>query len=268
MLPQLIATLEGDIDVHDPDAVYPLGRSFLGRMKRRAGKVASSQVRNVAHGVAKVGRATGRVGMQLSRGNVRGAFVDLGRAVTTTVTTPLTMAVGVVDRKASKKLEGVISRNDPTALINRKIFDAVKKAVRPIVAKFAGDLQDGFGDESAVRANLRANRSKILASAAAAGTAAGTAVAGPYCAPVGASLAPAAVDAVIEEIVKKARSLANGTAAAPAADAATTDAPAAAPAADAATTDAPAAATGSKIPTGVKIAAAGVGVYVLSKVLR
>lgn len=254
MLPLLIATLEGDIDVHDPDAVYPLGRSFLGRMKRKAGNVASSQVRNVAHGVAKVGRATGRVGMQLSRGNVRGAFVDLGRAVTTTVTTPFTMAVGTVDRKAASKLEGVISRNDPAALLNRKIFDAVKKAVRPIVAKFAGDLQDGFGDESAVRANLRANRGKILASAATAGAAAGTAVAGPYGAPVGGALAPAAVDAVIEEIVKKARSLANGTAAAPAADAATTDAPAAS--------------TGSTIPTGVKVAAAGLGVFILSKVLR
>ena len=163
MLPLLIATLEGEVDVHNVDSVYPLGRSFLGRMKRKAGNVASSQVRNVGHGVARIGRATGKVAMDVKRGNFQSAFVDLGRAVTTTVSTPLTMAVGVVDRKAASKVEGVIARNDPAALLNRKIFEALKAAVRPIVRKFSGDDLDGFGDESAVRSTLRAQRAKIVA---------------------------------------------------------------------------------------------------------
>ena len=255
MLPLLIATLEGDIDVHDPDEVYPLGRSFLRRVASRTAKAANpvSQVRNVAHGVAKIGRATGRVGMQLSRGNVKGAFVDLGRAVTTTVTTPLTMAVGVVDRSAASKLEGVIARNDPAALINRKIFEAVKAAVRPIVSKFAGDFEDGFGEDAAVpttkKAAIRAARGKIIAASTAAGTAAGTAVAGPYGAPVGAALVPAAVDAIIEEIGNKKS--------------------ATAPAAPAEDTTAPAEETAKTgIPTGVKIGAAAAGAFLLYKVLR
>jgi len=212
VLPLLIATLEGEVDVHDVDSVYPLGRSFLRRAASRVAKAANpvAQVRNVSHGVARIGRATGRVGMQLSRGNVGGAFVDLGRAVTTTVATPFTVAVGAVDKSAGRKLEGVIARNDPGALLNRKILEAVKKAVRPIVSKFAGELDDGFGDESALRASLLANRSKILAASTAAGTAAGTAVAGPYGAPVGASLVPTAVDAVIDEMVAKARKAFDG----------------------------------------------------------
>lgn len=229
MLPLLIATLEGDIDTHDVDSVYPLGRSFLRRAASRVAKAANpvAQVRNVGHGVAKIGRATGRVGMQLSRGNVSGAFVDLGRAVTTTVTTPFTMAVGAVDKDAGRKLEGVISRNDPAALLNRKILEAVKAAVRPIVAKFADDFDDGFGDESSVRASLRANRAKILAASTAAGTAAGTAAAGPYGAPVGAALVPAAVDAIIDEMVAKARKAFNGTPAATTPEAAPEEASAA-----------------------------------------
>ena len=129
MLPLLIATLEGEVDVHDVDSVYPLGRSFLRRAASRVAKAANpvAQVRNVSHGVARIGRATGRVGMQLSRGNIGGAFVDLGRAVTTTVATPFTVAVGAVDKSAGRKLEGVIARNDPGALLNRKILEAVKK---------------------------------------------------------------------------------------------------------------------------------------------
>lgn len=209
MIPLLVATLEGEaVELEAPEV---LGRSFLGRMKRRAGNVASHQVRNIGHGVANVGRATGRVGMQLSRGNVKGAFVDLGRAVTTTVTTPVTMAVGAVSKSAGRKLEGVIRRNDPAALLNRKIFEAVKAAVRPIVAKFAGELEDeleAMGEDAqqlptTKRAALRAARGKILAASTAAGTAAGTSVAGPYGAPVGAALVPAAVDAIIDEIGNK-----------------------------------------------------------------
>lgn len=253
MLPLLIATLEGEVDVHDVDSVYPLGRSFLGRMKRKAGNVASSQVRNVGHGVARIGRATGKVAMDVKRGNFQSAFVDLGRAVTTTVSTPLTMAVGVVDRKAASKVEGVIARNDPAALLNRKIFEALKAAVRPIVRKFSGDDLDGFGDESAVRSTLRAQRAKIVAASVPVGTAIGAKLGGPYGAPIGAGLAPAAVDAVIEEAIAKARSAAAGSSA---------TAAAAEPVTEGNT------ATGSKIPTVVKIAAAGVGVYLLSKVLR
>lgn len=213
----LIATLGGDME-----AVTPLGRSFLGRMKRKAGNVATAPVRAVAHGTANIGRATGRVGMQLSRGNIKGAFVDLGRAATTTLTTPVTMAVSAVAPSAGKKLEGIIKRNDPMALINRKIFEGVKAAVRPIVRKFAGDEDLYLGEDAhpaaaqaaaeasnmiaagaSKKSVLRAARGKIIAASASAGTAAGTAVAGPYGAPVGASLVPAAVDAVIEELTSK-----------------------------------------------------------------
>lgn len=217
MMPLLIATLEGDveeIDVGNLDQVYPLGRSFLRRTASRAGKAVVrsvnpiSQVANVSRMASRVTRATARPLMQLSRGNVRGAFVDLGRAATTTVSAPLTLAVGAVNKDAGKSLERVIARNDPNALINRKIFEAVKAAVRPIVRKFAGEDLDGFGEEPAQipttkRAALRAARGKILAAASTAGAAAGTSVAGPYGAPVGAALAPAAVDAVIEEIGKE-----------------------------------------------------------------
>lgn len=212
----LIATLEGDVDI---ESVTPLGRSFLGRMKRKAGNVAVAPVRAVAHGTANIGRATGRVGMQLSRGNIKGALVDLGRAATTTLTTPVTMAVSAVAPSAGRKLEGIIKRNDPMALINRKIFEGVKAAVRPIVRKFSGDGDLYLGEDAppaaaqaaAEAANmvaagaskksvLRAARGKIIAASTAAGTAAGTAVAGPYGAPIGASLVPSAVDAVIEEL--------------------------------------------------------------------
>ena len=208
MIPLLVATLEGEaVELEAPEV---LGRSWLRRAARAANPVA--QVRNIGHGVANIGRATGRVGMQLSRGNVKGAFVDLGRAVTTTVTPPVTMAVGAVSKSAGRKLEGVIRRNDPAALLNRKIFEAVKAAVRPIVAKFAGELEDeleAMGEDAqqlptTKRAALRAARGKILAASTAAGTAAGTSVAGPYGAPVGAALVPAAVDAVIDEIGNKA----------------------------------------------------------------
>ena len=206
MIPLLVATLEGDSEVIDcPDV---LGRSWFKRVASKAVKSANpvSQIRNVSHATANIGRATGRVGAQLARGNVKGAFVDLGRAVTTTVTNPVTMAVGSVDKDAGRKLEGIIKRNDPNALLNRKIFEAVKKAVRPIVKKFAGEFEEEallLGAEpqpATTKTSLRAARGKILAAATAAGTAAGTAVAGPYGAPVGASLVPAAVDAVIDEI--------------------------------------------------------------------
>jgi hypothetical protein len=206
MIPLLVATLEGDSEVIEcPDV---LGRSWFKRVASKAVKSANpvAQIRNVSHATANIGRATGRVGAQLSRGNVKGAFVDLGRAVTTTVTSPVTMAVGAVNKDAGRELEGIIKRNDPNALLNRKIFEAVKKAVRPIVNKFAGELEGEallLGAESqptTKKAALRAARGKILAAATAAGTAAGTAVAGPYGAPVGASLVPAAVDAVIDEI--------------------------------------------------------------------
>lgn len=208
MIPLLVATLEGDSEILEAPDV--LGRSWLRRTARGVAKAANpvAQVRNVAHGVANIGRATGRVGMDLSRGNIKGAFVDLGRAVTTTVTTPFTMAVGAVNKDAGRKLEGVIKRNDPAALLNRKIFEAVKKAIRPIVNKFAGEIEEealllGADPQTlptTKKAALRAARGKILAASTAAGTAAGTAVAGPYGAPVGAALVPAAVDAVIDEI--------------------------------------------------------------------
>jgi hypothetical protein len=211
----LIATLGGDME-----EVTPLGRSFLRRAASRAVRTVNpvAQIRNVAHGTANIARATGRVGMQLSRGNVRGAFVDLGRAATQTIAAPITTAVSSVDPSAGKKLEGIIRRNDPNALINRKIFDAVKRAVRPIVRQFSGDVF-GFGEETPIttkKAALRAARGKILAASTAAGTAAGTSVAGPYGAPVGAALVPAAVDAVIEEISKAGSK--GATAPAPAAD--------------------------------------------------
>lgn len=251
--PLLVATLEGETE-----EVYPLGRSFLRRQASRAGKVVSAavtapaaivskvsptagrilnpiaQTRNAARGISRITRATARPVMQLSRGNVKGAFVDLGRAVTTTVTAPVTMTAGAVSKSLGQKVEGVIARNDPNALINRKIFEAVKAAVRPIVRKFAGE-DDGtgiFGDDAAAaqaaadvskmvasgaskKAMLRAARGKILAAAGTAGAAAGTSVAGPYGAPVGAALAPAAVDAVIEEIgnEKKTPAASAGTAA-------------------------------------------------------
>ena len=206
MIPLLVATLEGDSEILEAPDV--LGRSWLRRAARGVAKAANpvAQVRNVAHGVANIGRATGRVGMDLSRGNIKGAFVDLGRAVTTTVTTPFTMAVGAVNKDAGRKLEGVIKRNDPAALLNRKIFEAVKKAIRPIVNKFAGEIEEealllGAEPQPATKkAALRAARGKILAASTAAGTAAGTSVAGPYGAPVGAAMVPAAVDAVIDEI--------------------------------------------------------------------
>lgn len=239
----LIATLGGGME-----EVTPLGRSFLRRQASRAGKVASAvvtapaaiiskvspsagrllnpvaQVQNVARTSSRITRATARPLMQLSRGNVRGAFIDLGRAATTTITAPITTAVSSVNAKAGQSLERVIARNDPNALINRKIFEAVKAAVRPIVRKFSGDDWDGFdtfGEEAPAAAAaaaeasqmiaagaskksmLRAARGKIIAAAGTAGAAAGTSVAGPYGAPVGATLVPAAVDAVIEEITSK-----------------------------------------------------------------
>lgn len=241
----LIATLGGGME-----EVTPLGRSFLRRQASRAGKVASAvvtapaaivskvspsagrllnpvaQVQNVARTSSRITRATARPLMQLSRGNVRGAFIDLGRAATTTITAPITTAVSSVNAKAGQSLERVIARNDPNALINRKIFEAVKAAVRPIVRKFSGDDWDGFdtfGEEAPAAAAaaaaaeasqmiaagaskksmLRAARGKIIAAAGTAGAAAGTAAAGPYGAPVGASLVPAAVDAVIEELTSK-----------------------------------------------------------------
>lgn len=239
----LIATLGGDME-----EVTPLGRSFLRRQASRARKVASAvvtapaaivskvspsagrllnpvaQVQNVARTSSRITRATARPLMQLSRGNVRGAFIDLGRAATTTITAPITTAVSSVNAKAGQSLERVIARNDPSALINRKIFEAVKAAVRPIVRKFSGDDWDGFdtfGEEAPAAAAaaaeasqmiaagaskksmLRAARGKIIAASATAGAAAGTSVAGPYGAPVGASLVPAAVDAVIEELTSK-----------------------------------------------------------------
>lgn len=239
----LIATLGGDME-----EVTPLGRSFLRRQASRARKVASAvvtapaaivskvspsagrllnpvaQVRNAARTSSRITRATARPLMQLSRGNVRGAFIDLGRAATTTISAPITTAVSSVNAKAGQSLERVIARNDPNALINRKIFEAVKAAVRPIVRKFSGDDWDGmdsFGEENpqaaaaAAQASqmiasgaskkqmLRAARGKIIAAAGTAGAAAGTSVAGPYGAPVGATLVPAAVDAVIEELTSK-----------------------------------------------------------------
>lgn len=208
MIPLLVATLEGDSEVIEcPDV---LGRSWFKRVASKAVKSANpvAQIRNVSHATANIGRATGRVGAQLARGNVKGAFVDLGRAVTTTVTNPVTMAVGAVNKDAGRSLEGIIKRNDPNALLNRKIFEAVKKAVRPIVNKFAGESEENallLGADpqtlpTTKKAALRAARGKILAASTAAGTAAGAAVAGPYGAPVGASLVPAAVDAVIDEI--------------------------------------------------------------------
>ncbi len=230
----LIATLGGDME-----EVTPLGRSFFRRQASKVGKVASAvvtapaaivskvspsagrllnpvaQVRNAARTSSRITRATARPLMQLSRGNVRGAFIDLGRAATTTISAPITTAVSSVNAKAGQSLERVIARNDPNALINRKIFEAVKAAVRPIVRKFSGDDWDGmdsFGEENpeaaaaAAQASqmiasgaskkqmLRAARGKIIAAAGTAGAAAGTSVAGPYGAPVGATLVPAAED--------------------------------------------------------------------------
>jgi len=235
----LIATLGGDME-----EVTPLGRSWLRRAASRATAVVTApaaivskvspsagrllnpvaQVRNAARTSSRITRATARPLMQLSRGNVRGAFIDLGRAATTTISAPITTAVSSVNAKAGQSLERVIARNDPNALINRKIFEAVKAAVRPIVRKFSGDDWDGmdsFGEENpqaaaaAAQASqmiasgaskkqmLRAARGKIIAAAGTAGAAAGTSVAGPYGAPVGATLVPAAVDAVIEELTSK-----------------------------------------------------------------
>lgn len=210
MIPLLVATLEGDSEILEAPDV--LGRSFLGRLKRKAGNVASHQVRNVGHGVARVGRATGRVGMQLSRGNVKGAVVDLGRAVTTIATTPATMVVGAVSKSAGKKLEGVIARNDPMALLNRKIYQAVKAAIRPIVERFAGDEVALFGEDAATdpagaaalaKQSLRSKRAAILTASAGAGGVAGAAIAGPVGAPIGAALVPTVVDELIEEIGNK-----------------------------------------------------------------
>jgi len=235
----LIATLGGDME-----EVTPLGRSWLRRAASRATAVVTApaaivskvspsagrllnpvaQVRNAARTSSRITRATARPLMQLSRGNVRGAFIDLGRAATTTISAPITTAVSSVNAKAGQSLERVIARNDPNALINRKIFEAVKAAVRPIVRKFSGDDWDGmdsFGEENpqaaaaAAQASqmiasgaskkqmLRAARGKIIAAAGTAGAAAGTSVAGPYGAPIGVTLVPAAVDAVIEELTSK-----------------------------------------------------------------
>lgn len=208
MIPLLVATLEGETE-----EIYPLGRSFVGRMARKTknvakapakavAKVASSQVRNVAHGVARVGRATGRVGMQVKRGNIKGAFSDLGRLVTTVATAPATIATGAVSKKAGRALEGVIKRNDPMALLHRKIFEAVKTAIRPVVSKFSGEEFDGFGADD-MASKLQGQRAAIIAASVAAGTAAGAAIGGPVGAPIGAALVPAAVDALIKEFAGK-----------------------------------------------------------------
>ena len=107
-------------------------------------------------------------------------------------------------------------------MVNRKILQAIKIAVRPIVRSFAEDIDFSMGDDApptSRAAALRAARTKILAAAAAVGTAAGTAASGPYGAAAGAALVPTAVDMVIDEIARELE----GKKAAPA-DAATTTA--------------------------------------------
>lgn len=204
-MPLLIATLEGDI--------VPLGWSISGSLKK-VGRVVSRPVKSVGHGAARIGRAAAKPALNLSRGNVRGAFTSIGKLATTVVTTPGTMVVGAVSPSLGKKLEGVIDRNDPAAMVMRTTYDvavdpimdlvksAIKAVARPIVKSFAGEAAELFGDD-AVRNKLREQRTAIIAAVTAPAVTAATAAGGPPGGAAAAGLVPPIVDQLIDEIANQ-----------------------------------------------------------------
>lgn len=123
------------------DEPLTLGRSFMGRMARRAGNVtktvASTVVnpvavtKNVAHVALNTGRAVGKVGMDLSRGQVTKAFVDAGSAAwKTTTALPVAAAAAVGYGREAANLQ---SEYDLGKLSNELVLRLTKKIMKSTV---------------------------------------------------------------------------------------------------------------------------------------